>query len=67
MDGVGPVWTAILEWFERHHTTAADLTRRVAAFKAKINQDAYAVADRPWAKDHLNPKEEKLRFSGDVV
>jgi hypothetical protein len=23
----------------------------------------YAVADRLWVKDHLNPEEEKLRFS----
>ena len=44
------------------HATADDLTRRVAAFEAQVNQDPCAVADRLWVKDHLNPDEEKLRF-----
>jgi hypothetical protein len=35
----------------------------VAAFETRLNQDAYAVADRLWVKDHLDPDEEKLRFS----
>ncbi len=48
-----------------HHcrATADDLTRRVAAFEARVNQNPCTVADRLWVKDHLNPEEEKLRFS----
>jgi hypothetical protein len=45
------------------HPTAEDLSRRVAAFEARLNQDACAVADRLWVKDHLDPDQEKLRFS----
>jgi hypothetical protein len=45
------------------HPTADDLTRRVAAFEAKINQDPCRIADRLWVKHHLNQSEEKLRFS----
>ena len=45
------------------HPTAEDLSRRVAAFETRLNQDPCAVADRLWVKDHLNPDEEKLRFS----
>jgi hypothetical protein len=45
------------------HDTARELIRRVAEFVAKINRDAYAIADRLWVKDELDPEEEKLRFS----
>jgi hypothetical protein len=45
------------------HPTAEDLSRRVAAFEDRLNQDPCAVADRLWVKDHLDPDEEKLRFS----
>jgi hypothetical protein len=45
------------------HPTAQDLSRRVAAFETRLNQDPGAGADRLWGKDHLNPDEEKLRFS----
>ncbi len=45
------------------HATAGDLIRRVAVFEAQLNHDPYAAADRLWVKDHLNPDEEKLRFS----
>src|SRR5689334_9412030 len=40
-----------------------DLTRRVAAFQVRINREPCALADRLWVKDHLDPEEEKLRFS----
>ncbi len=40
-----------------------DLIRRVAAFEATVNQHPCFVADRLWVKDHLDPEEEKLRFS----
>jgi hypothetical protein len=43
------------------HSTAEDLSRRVAAFEDRLNQDTCTVADR--LKDHLDPDEEKLRFS----
>ncbi len=46
------------------HATADDLIRRVAAFAARINQQPGTIADRLWVKDHLNPDEEKLWFSG---
>jgi hypothetical protein len=35
----------------------------VAAFEARLNQDPLAIANRLWVKDHLDPNEEKLRFS----
>ncbi len=62
---VEPLWRWLREDVTYHHchATAEDLTRRVAAFEAKINQNSYAVADRLWVKDHLDPDEEKLRFS----
>src|SRR4051794_5821907 len=34
---------------------AEDLSRRVPAFETRLNQDPYAVADRLWVKDHLDP------------
>jgi len=59
------LWRWLREDVTYHHchATADDLTRRVAAFEAQANQDPCAVADRLWVKDHLNPDEEKLRFS----
>lgn len=45
------------------HTTRDELITRVAAFEAAINQDIYAVADRLWVKDEVDPEEEKLRIS----
>jgi hypothetical protein len=45
------------------HACAEDLTRRVADFEARLNQDPFVVADRLWTKDRLDPEEEKLRFS----
>lgn len=44
------------------HASAEDLTRRVASFQRRINQEPYAIADRLWVKDLLDPEEEKLRF-----
>jgi transposase len=45
------------------HRTADELIERVAAFAARINKDACALADRLWVKDELDPEEEMLRFS----
>jgi transposase len=62
---VEPLWRWLREDVTYHHchATAEDLTRRVAAFERRVNADPYAVADRLWVKDQLNPEEEKLRFS----
>ena len=62
---VEALWRWLREDVTYHHchATADDLTRRVAVFEAQVNQDPCAVADRLWVKHHLDPKEEKLRFS----
>jgi transposase len=62
---VEPLWRWLREDVTYHHchTTAEDLIRRVAAFERDINVDPCVVADRLWVKDHLDPEEEKLRFS----
>jgi hypothetical protein len=60
---VGTLWHWLHEDLTYHHchATTEDLIRHVAAFEAAINQDPYAVADRLWVKDTLDPEEEKLR------
>jgi transposase len=62
---VEALWRWLREDVTYHHchATVDDLTRRVAAFELQVNQAPCAVADRLWVKDHLNPEEEKLRFS----
>jgi transposase len=62
---VEALWRWVRENVTYHHchATAEDLIRRVAAFEAELNQYPYAIADRLWVKDHLDPEEEKLRFS----
>jgi transposase len=62
---VEPLWRWLREdvTYQHCHATAEDLIRRIAAFEADVNADPCAVADRLWAKDRLNPEEEKLRFS----
>jgi transposase len=62
---VEALWRWLREDVTYHpcHARAEDLTRRVAAFEARLNRDPFAVADRLWVKDHLDPEEEKLRFS----
>ena len=45
------------------HASLDDLTRRVATFQDRINQEPCVVADRLWVKDRLDSEEEKLRFS----
>jgi transposase len=49
--------------YHRCPASAEDLTRRVSDFEARLNRDPYVIADRLWVKDHLDPDEEKLRFS----
>jgi transposase len=62
---VEALWRWLREEMTYHHchSSADDLRRRAADFEARINQEPYAVADRLWVKDHLDPNEEKLRFS----
>jgi transposase len=62
---VEALWRWLREDVTYHHchASAADLTRRVAAFETRLNRDPLAVADRLWVKDQLDPEEEKLRFS----
>ena len=62
---VEALWRWLREDVTYHHCHASpdDLTRRVAAFQARINREPCALADRLWVKDHLDPQEEKLRFS----
>jgi transposase len=62
---VEALWRWLREDVTYHHChlTADDLSRRVAAFEARVNQDTCATADRLWVKDRLEPDEEKLRFS----
>ena len=62
---VEALWRWLREDVTYHHchASAEDLTRRVAAFEARLNQDPFVVADRLWVKNHLDPEEEKLRFS----
>ncbi len=63
---VEPLWRWLREDVTYHHchATAEDLIRRAATFETTVNQDPHAIADRLWVKDHLDPEEEKLRFSG---
>ena len=62
---VEALWRWLREDVTDHHchASADDLTRRVADFEVRINQDPYALADRLWVKDCLDPEEEKLRFA----
>jgi transposase len=62
---VEALWRWLREDVTYHHCHASldDLTRRLAAFQARINQEPCALADRLWVKNHLDPEEEKLRFS----
>jgi transposase len=62
---VEALWRWLREDVTYHHCHPSrdDLTRRVAAFQARINQEPFVLADRLWIKDRLDPEEEKLRVS----
>ena len=62
---VEALWRWLREDVTSHHchASAEDLTRRVADFAARLNRDPFGIADRLWVKNHLDPDEEKLRFS----
>jgi transposase len=61
---VEALWRWLREDVTYHHchTSPDDLSRRVAAFETRLNQNPFAVADRLWVKDELDPDEEKLRI-----
>ena len=61
---VEALWRWLREDITYHHchTSPEDLTRRVAAFEARLNRNPFAVADRLWVKDRLDPEEDKLQF-----
>ena len=62
---VEALWQWLREDVTYHHChpSADDLTRRVADFEGRLNQEPFVIADRLWVKDTLDPDEEKLRFS----
>ena len=62
---VEALWRWLREDVTYHHchASAEDLTRRAADFEARLNRDPFVIADRLWVKEHLDPDEEKLRFS----
>ena len=62
---VEALWRWLREDVPYHHchASAEDLTRRAADFEMRLNQEPFVIADRLWAKDHLDPEEEKLPFS----
>ena len=62
---VEALWRWLREDVTYHHchASADDLTRRVADFEVRLNRDPFVIADRLWVKEHLDPDEEKLRFS----
>ena len=62
---VEALWRWLREDVTDHHchASAEDLIRRVADFAVRLNAGPLVVADRLRVKDHLDPEEEKLRFS----
>jgi transposase len=62
---VEALWRWLREDVTSHHchASAEDLIRRVDTFEVRLNRDPFSIADRLWVKDHLDPDEEKRRFS----
>lgn len=61
---VEALWRWLREDVTYHHchASAEELIDRVEAFQQAINADPWALADRLWVKDALDPDEEKLRI-----
>ena len=61
---VEALWRWLREDVACHHChpPADDLTRRVAAFQARVNQNPCTIAEHLWVKRHLDQSQEKLRF-----
>ncbi|MBD2238853.1 transposase [Aulosira sp. FACHB-113] len=45
------------------YQSATELIERVHVFEQDINSNSFEISDRLWVKNHLDPDEEKLRFS----
>jgi len=45
------------------YSSPVDLIQAVSNFQYRINLEPISLADRLWVKNHLDPDEEKLRFS----
>ncbi len=62
---VEALWHWLREDVTDHHchASADDLTRQVADFEVRLNENPFVIADRLCVKDQLDPEEEKLRFS----
>jgi len=61
---VEALWRWLREDVTYHHchASAEELIDRVEAFRQTIHASPWAVADRLWVKDALDPDEEKLRI-----
>ena len=59
------LWQWLREDITYHicYDSQLDLINAVADFQARINTEPLALSDRLWVKKHLEPEEEKLRFS----
>ena len=62
---VEALWRWLREDVTYHHChrTAEDLSSPRRRLRGATQSDPCTVADRLWVKDHLDPEEEKLRFS----
>ncbi len=62
---VEPLWPWVREDVTYHtcDDSREELIAPLEQFQQEINATPYAVADRLWAKTHLDPEEEKLRIS----
>jgi transposase len=58
-------WQWLREELTYHtcYDSQPELINAVADFQAQINTQPVAISDRLWVKQHLEPEEEKLRFS----
>jgi len=59
------VWQWLREDITYHvcYDQEQELISAVADFQHQINTDPLSISDRLWVKKHLEPEEEKLRFS----
>jgi transposase len=59
------LWQGLREDVTYHicYNSREELMAQIEHFQQEINAIPYAVADRLWVKNHLDPEEEKLRVS----
>ena len=62
---VEALWHWLREDVTYHHchASAEDLDSAGGGFRGASEPRPFVIADRLWVKDHLDPEEEKLRFS----